>query len=68
MPNNALIDDVLSASASATPSERMVLKLAASLLKRIDPEYQIREDTDEPNLTKLHSLAAAWIHGCEVRS
>jgi hypothetical protein len=46
----------------------MVLKLAASLLKRIDPEYQIREDTDEPNLTKLHSLAAAWIHGCEVRS
>ncbi len=47
MPNDALIDQVLSAAASATLSERLVLKLAASLLKQIDPEYEIREDTDE---------------------
>jgi len=47
MPNDALIDHVLSAAASATPSERLVLKIAASLLKQIDPDYEINEDTDE---------------------
>jgi hypothetical protein len=46
MPNDALIDHVLSAAASATPSERPVLKIAASLLKQIDPGYEINEDTD----------------------
>jgi hypothetical protein len=46
MPNDALIDHVLSPAASATPSERLVLKVAASLLKQIDPDYDIAEDAD----------------------
>jgi hypothetical protein len=59
IPNDALIDHVLSASASATPSERLVLKIAASLLKQIDPEYEIREDTDER--IKLRVEEWAWL-------
>ena len=47
MPNDALINHVLSAAASATPSERLVLKIAASLLKQIDQDYEINQDADE---------------------
>jgi hypothetical protein len=47
MPNDVLIENVLSLVAKATPSEAFVLKLAASLLKQIDQDYDIREDTDE---------------------
>lgn len=59
MPNDALIDHVLSPAASATPRERLVLKLAASLLKQIGPDYEIREDTDER--IKLVVEEWAWL-------
>ena len=59
MPNDVLIDHVLSPAASATPSERLVLKLSASLLKQIDPDYEIREDTDER--IKLVVEEWAWL-------
>ena len=42
MPNDVLIDNVLSLVAKATPSEAFVLKLAASLLKQIDQDYDIK--------------------------
>jgi hypothetical protein len=47
MTNTALIDHVLAPAQNATPSERLVLKIAASLLKQIDPDYDIERDTDE---------------------
>ena len=47
MPNDVLIDNVLSLASKAPPSEAFVLKLAASLLKQIDQDYDVREDTDE---------------------
>lgn len=61
MPNDELIDYVLSRSASVTPSERFVLKLAASLLKQLDPDYDITEDTDER--IKLGAEARDWRPG-----
>ena len=47
MPNDSLVDRVLALAADATASERLVLKLAAALIKQLDAEnYDIRTDTD----------------------
>jgi hypothetical protein len=59
MPNDALTDYVLSAAASATPSERLVLKIAAALIKQVDQDYEISEDTDER--IKLSSEEMDWM-------
>lgn len=61
MPNDDLIDHVLSRSASATPSERLVLKLAASLLKQLDPDYDGFSDTDAR--IKLSREEMEWVPG-----
>lgn len=47
MTNTALIEHILAFAPDATPSERLVLKIAASLLKQIDPDYDIQLDTDQ---------------------
>ena len=47
MPNNQLVDQILSMAGNATPTERLVLKLAAALIKQIDPEYSVFDDCDE---------------------
>jgi hypothetical protein len=59
MPNDALIDRVLSAAATATPSERLVLKIAAALIKQIDQDYEVSEDPDER--IKLNTEEMDWI-------
>jgi hypothetical protein len=59
MPNDVLIDNVLSPAASATPSERLVLKIAAALIKQIDQDYEVREDTDER--IKVNTEEMGWI-------
>ncbi|HSU32800.1 MAG TPA: hypothetical protein VLJ11_16355 [Bryobacteraceae bacterium] len=43
MPNNALIEYVLAPLSEATtsPSERLILKFAAALLKQLGPDYDI---------------------------
>jgi hypothetical protein len=61
MPNDELIDYVLARSASVTPSERFELKLAASLLKQLDPDYDITTDTD--TRIKLSAEERDWRPG-----
>src|SRR5438309_4794962 len=47
MPNDALVDCLLALGIDATASERLILKLAAALIKQLDTEnYDIREDDD----------------------
>jgi hypothetical protein len=47
MPNLALVEQVISLMPQASPSELVVLKMAASLIKQIDQDYEIEEDTDQ---------------------
>ena len=46
MPNDVLVDRVLSLTESASPSETVILKLAAALIKQIDQEYDVFRDSD----------------------
>jgi hypothetical protein len=41
-----LVDRVLSLTKSASPSETVILKLAAALIKQIDQEYDVFRDSD----------------------
>ena len=61
MPNAALIENVLSLAAQATPSERLILKIAASLLKQLDQDYEINEDADQR--IKLTPEEMHWLPG-----
>jgi hypothetical protein len=61
MPNNQLVDQVLNLAANAAPTERVVLKLAAALIKQIDPEYSVFDDTDER--IKLPAEEWDWLPG-----
>lgn len=61
MPNNQLVDQILSLAANATPTERLVLKLAAALIKQIDPQYSVLDDTDE----RIRVPEKEWI-GCRA--
>jgi hypothetical protein len=46
MPNDVLVNSILALNANATPSETVVLKIAAALIKQIDQDYDIRKDSD----------------------
>jgi len=47
MPNDVLIDRILALVADSRPSERLVLKLAAAVIKQLDEDnYDIRQDAD----------------------
>lgn len=59
MPNDALVNRVLSLTNAATPSERLVLKLAAALIKQIDQDYETDEDND-PRI-KLSREEFEWL-------
>ncbi|MFL6449880.1 MAG: hypothetical protein ACJ746_19680 [Bryobacteraceae bacterium] len=65
MPNN-LVDRILDLGTDATASERLILKLAAALVKQLDREnYDLRED-DDPRI-KLVGEEFEWIpDGFEV--
>ena len=49
MPENGLVDYMLEPLGNplTTPSERLVLKMAAALLKQIDPDYDYAQETDD---------------------
>lgn len=49
MPDNGLVDYVLEPLSNllTTPSERLVLKMAAAFLKQIDPDYDYAQETDD---------------------
>jgi hypothetical protein len=62
MPNDALVDRVLALQIGATASERLVLKIAASLIKQLDAEnYSVFED-DDPRI-KLTREEWDWVPG-----
>lgn len=46
MPNDSLVESILALTTDVTPSERLVLKLAAALIKQLGEEYDIEEDED----------------------
>jgi hypothetical protein len=46
MPNDALVNRILALVTNATPSETLVLKIAAALIKQIDQDYDITKDSD----------------------
>ncbi len=47
MPDQALVEQVISLMPQASPSELVVLKMAAALIKQIDQDYEIEADTDQ---------------------
>jgi len=47
MPNDALVEHILSGMERASPTERVVLKMAAALVKQIDQDYDIEAETDQ---------------------
>jgi len=47
MPNDALVEHILAAMEQSSPTERVVLKMAAALVKKIDQEYEIERETDQ---------------------
>ena len=49
MPDNGLVDYVLEPLSNllTTPSERLVLKMAAAFLKQIDPDYDYAQEADD---------------------
>lgn len=51
MNNDALVDYVLSPAANCMPSERLVLKLAAALIKQLDPEFDFGKDDKRKKMT-----------------
>lgn len=47
MPNDALVDRILALTTDVTPSERLVLKIAAALIKQLNEDnYEIQRDSD----------------------
>jgi hypothetical protein len=46
MPNDLLVNRILALTSDATPSETVVLKIAAALIKQIDQDYEVDEDSD----------------------
>lgn len=62
MPNDALIERVLALRSDANPSERLILKLAAALIKQLDMENcdPFRE-TD--HRLKVTSEEMEWVRG-----
>jgi hypothetical protein len=61
MPNDVLVNSILALTANATPSETVVLKIAAALIKQIDPDYDIAEDSG-PRI-KIPMEEWEWIPG-----
>lgn len=47
MANDALIEHILSALEQASPTERVVLKMAAALVKQMDEDYEFAAETDQ---------------------
>lgn len=48
MPNESLIEYVLAplGEAGVTPSERLILKITAALLKQLNADYDVRQEKD----------------------
>ncbi len=61
MPNDVLVNSILALNANATPSETVVLKIAAALIKQIDQDYQLTKDSD-PRI-KIAMEELDWLPG-----
>ena len=61
MPNEQLANRILDLAEGATATERFVLKVAAGMIKMIDPDYDPKKETDER--IKLTSDEFEWLPG-----